>query len=293
MALSYSSVRVGSLDDFIRPVNCSRGSFEAPRRDSLSSDWKRALARSPKPGYSSPSSSLAASDIISRVPRRVEGQVQIDVPDAVDRSGGAFYLPRKDSRRRTGGGGEGHADGRHPRGFDLDVVNEADIVDVDRNLRVEYRTMGGDNILPDGPRCLPGRRSSAASAVACRSSAQVRRRALPERLYRRESHCLPRPRPRPVRFLEPHSRLSLSLVYRRFSNRSSKAKSSSCFNYSVVTGWLLFSSAARRGVPGEGCAFDAHGEFTHSGKDGQFTDTVRYRVETKHRWSLWSWELAE
>src|SRR5690606_22104655 len=79
--------------------------------------------------------------------RGIEGEPDLDVLDVLQFSYGCFNLSGQEIRRRTPHGRERHQDENLVVLLDPNLINEAQIVDVDRQLGVIYRLQRGDYLL--------------------------------------------------------------------------------------------------------------------------------------------------
>src|SRR5579863_8605593 len=84
-----------------------------------------------------------------RVPDRVPDHLDLGRGDPRHALDPVLHLPRQRAGDRTGWRGQGHLDLHLPVGLDVEVVDEAHLVDVDRDLGVVDRLQRFDDVLFD------------------------------------------------------------------------------------------------------------------------------------------------
>src|SRR5690606_2375117 len=71
-----------------------------------------------------------------RVPRGIEDHVDGDVLDAFYAAGSVFHPAGHFAGNRTAGSGQGHVDGEVAVVVEVDLVDQAQLIDIDRDFRV-------------------------------------------------------------------------------------------------------------------------------------------------------------
>src|SRR5690606_5795303 len=92
-----------------------------------------------------------------RVPGRVEHHVDGNVLDALDTARGVFYPARHFAGHRTPRRGQRHVDGEVAVVIEVDLVDEAQLVDIDRYFRVVDGFQRPDEVAGDPFHFRPGK----------------------------------------------------------------------------------------------------------------------------------------
>lgn len=181
---------------------------------------------------------------VVHAPGRVEDEVELDVIDAGYAARCGFDLAGQNARRRAVGRGEGHFDIGLPVFLHLDVINEAEFVDVDGDFGVVHGFERFDDVFFDGFGI------DGAVGFGCRCRGFLGCLHIVDAIGRGFVAFV-----RVIAFAKDVEQVH--------------GKSLRC------NGFFGVFERCVQGVPGQGGAFDAHGVFAHAGKNGEFAEVFQ------------------